>query len=308
MKTQNVLLVFLSVMMFNGCFNKSKNVSREMSMPNITDTDQPERKRDASNDKIKQSDGVLTNVFYNKPVAENIPSSINRMIIKSGNMNIEIDKFDESEKIINEEVSKVKGYITNSHSSLDASGNKQGVIAVRIPSDNFDLFIQRMSMIGKVMSQQISGNDVTEEYIDLEARQTTQKELERRLLELLSEKTANLTDVVEVEEKLSAVRGNIERTEGRMKFLKDQSAFSTLNVSLFEPSLLQTSSGGGFFYEIGQAFKKGLSGFTEVLSGLVTFMVAFSPVLIFAFVIFLIIKKILLNRKKRVAGIQVNAG
>lgn len=275
-------------------------------MPNIVNTDNPDIKSDVSYD--KGSDGVLTEVFNNKSAAENISTLLNRMIIKSGNINIEIDKFDESEKIINEEVSKVKGYITNSNSSLDASGNKQGVIAVRIPSDNFDLFIQRIGMIGKVMSQQISGNDVTEEYIDLEARQTTQKELERRLLELLSEKTANLTDVVEVEEKLSAVRENIERTEGRMKFLKDQSAFSTLNVSLFEPSLLQTSSGGGFFYEIGQAFKKGLSGFTEVLGGLLTFMVAFSPVLIFAFVIFIIIKKILLNRKKRVAGIQVNAG
>lgn len=306
MKTQNVLLVFLSVMLFNGCFNKSKDVSREMTMPNIVNTDNPDIKSDVSYD--KGSDGVLTEVFNNKSAAENISTLLNRMIIKSGNINIEIDKFDESEKIINEEVSKVKGYITNSNSSLDASGNKQGVIAVRIPSDNFDLFIQRIGMIGKVMSQQISGNDVTEEYIDLEARQTTQKELERRLLELLSEKTANLTDVVEVEEKLSAVRENIERTEGRMKFLKDQSAFSTLNVSLFEPSLLQTSSGGGFFYEIGQAFKKGLSGFTEVLGGLLTFMVAFSPVLIFAFVIFIIIKKILLNRKKRVAGIQVNAG
>ncbi|MEP7146300.1 MAG: DUF4349 domain-containing protein [bacterium] len=307
MKTQKVLLVFISVIIFNGCFNKSKDVSREMSMPDITDTDQPELKRDASNDKVKQSDGVLTRVFYNKPVAENIPSSMNRMIIKSGNMNIEIDKFDESEKKINEEVIKVNGYITNSHSSLDASGKKQGVIEVRIPADKYDAFIQSISSVGKVMLQKISGNDVTEEYIDLDARQKTQKELEKRLLELLSVKTARLTDVVEVEEKLSAVRENIERTEGRMRFLKDQSAFSTLSINLFEPSLLQTSSGGGFFYEIGQAFKKGLTGFTEVLSGLVIFMVAVTPLLFLAMVLFFIIRKILLNRRKRIAGISANA-
>lgn len=305
MKTQKVLLILISVIIFNGCFNKSKDVSNETPRPIVTDSDQSEKQRDPSYDKPKLSDGGLTKVLSNQPVGEKIPSLVNRMIVKKGTISIEIDKFDEAEKKINEEVFKVKGYITNSHSSLDASGKKQGIIEVRIPADKYDSFIQSISPIGKVMSQKISGNDVTEEYIDLEARQITQKELEKRLLQLLSEKTARLTDVVEVEQKLSNVRENIERTEGRMRFLKDQSAFSTLSVSLFEPSLLQTSSGGGFFYEIGQAFKKGLNGFTEVLSGLVTFIVAFTPILIFAFIIFLIIRKLLLNRKKRIAELQV---
>ncbi|MEO8665542.1 MAG: DUF4349 domain-containing protein [Ignavibacteria bacterium] len=308
MKTQKFLFLLVSLILLNGCSTKNKDLSNTESPKTVTSETgiSDDQRSGASSDKFKVSDGTLSKVLYNKPVEEKIPSQLNRMIIKNGTINIEIEKFDESEKRITEEVFKVNGYITNSNSSIDASGKKQGVIQVRIPADKYDSFIQSISSVGKVMSQKISGNDVTEEFIDLEARQKTQKELEKRLLELLSEKTARLTDVVEVEEKLSDVRENIERTEGRMRFLKDQSSFSTLSVSLFEPSLLQTSSGGGFFYEIGQAFKKGLNGFTEVLAGLVTFIVAFTPVLIFAFIIFIIIRKSLISRKKKSAAVLVN--
>ena len=145
--------------------------------------------------------------------------------------------------------------------------------------------ISELSKIGKVMNQNITGKDVTEEYMDAGARLKTQRELESRLLKLLAEKTARLTDVVEVEQKLANVRENIEKTEGRMKYLKDQASYSTFTVSVYEPSLLTTSSGGGFFYELGQGVKKGLSGFTSVLRGLITVIIALSPIIIIVLII-----------------------
>jgi hypothetical protein len=158
--------------------------------------------------------------------------------------------------------------------------------------------IDELSKVGKVVNQNISGRDVTEEYMDSEARLKTQRELETRLLNLLAEKTAKLTDVVDVEQKLASVRENIEKTEGRMRYLKDQASYSTLTVSVFEPSILTTSTGGGFFYELGESISKGLTGFTKVLSGIITFIIALSPVWIAIFVILYFVRRYFRKRKQ----------
>jgi Domain of unknown function (DUF4349) len=226
-----------------------------------------------------------------------------RMIIRSGTMSMEVDKYDETESKIKDIVKNFNGYLTNTTSKLNTDGKKQGSITIRVASENFDAMIADLSKIGKVMNQNISGKDVTEEYMDADARLKTQRELESRLLKLLEEKTAKLTDVVEVEQKLASVRENIEKTEGRMKYLKDQASYSTLTVSVYEPSMLVTSSGGGFFYELGEAVKKGLSGFTSVLAGLITVVIALLPLIIIALIVIYFVVRYF--KKKKLAKAQV---
>jgi chromosome segregation ATPase len=221
------------------------------------------------------------------------------MIIRTGSLSIEVDKFDDAENKINDVVKKYSGFISNSKSTVNSSGNKSGTITVKVPADKYDALIAEVTKIGKVMSQNIQANDVTEEYVDLESRLKTQKELEQRLIKLLNEKASKLSDVIEVEEKLAAVRQKIESFEGKMKLLKSQSDLSTLTISVYEPSMISTSSGGGFFYELGQAVKKGLSGFTNVLAVSITFLIAIIPLAGFALIIFWIIRKII--RKRRVS-------
>lgn len=233
-----------------------------------------------------------------------VPDVTNRMIIKSGTMNIETEKYDESANQIADYVKKAGGFITNSSSSVNGSGKKQGSLTIRINSDKYDQMVKDMNNFGKILNSQINGNDVTSEYIDLQARLTTQGELEKRLLTLLNEKTARLTDVVDVEQKLSNVREEIEKIQGRMKFLKNQTEFSTLTVSIYEPSLMTTSSGGGFFYELGQGVSRGLKGFTEILSGIITIAIALLPILVIlavlAYVIIFIIRKAKTRKVKTV--------
>jgi uncharacterized membrane protein len=220
-----------------------------------------------------------------------------RMIIRSGTMSMEVDKYDETENKVKDIVKGFGGYVTNTSSTLNANGKKQGTVTVRVASDKFDAAIAEISKLGKVMNQNITGKDVTEEYMDADARLKTQRELESRLLKLLAEKTARLTDIVEVEQKLSGVRENIERTEGRMRYLKDQASYSTLIISISEPGLLVISAGGGFFYEMGEAFKKGLKGFTTVLSGMITVIIALLPLIITALIIIYLVVKYFKRRK-----------
>jgi len=313
-KLNRSILVLALFLLFAGCTDKEDRLlTKEESQENLEEDITTSGSLDAPESNQKRSleyekDKVKT-VSYQTGEKEGSGQMqvLDRLIIRTGTMKLEVDNFDETEKKIIEIVRNYNGFVSNNTSRLSPSGQKQGTIIVRVPTDKYDVLISDVAAIGKVMSQNISSRDVTEEYIDLEARQKTQKELESRLLKLLSEKTARLTDIVEVEEKLASVRNNIESTEGRMRFLRNQAEFSTLTISVFEPSLLETSSGGGFFYELGQGFKKGLSGFTKVLSSLIMIVIALLPVIVILYIVYLIIKRIWKKRKLK-KDVALNKG
>jgi len=260
---------------------KSENTQPNKEAPLLSEQD--ELKKDI---KKEQTGYTTTGSTSDKPIDVS-----KRLVVKTGTLSLEVENFDDAEKRVNEIAKNQNGFIANSNSMVNSSGKKSGTIVIKVPVDKYDNLINDISAVGKVANKNISSSDVTEEYIDLESRAKTQKELEQRLLKLLSEKTARLTDVVEVEEKLASVRQKIESIEGKMKYLMSQSSYSTLSVSIFEPSLLQTTSGGGFFYEIGQGIKKGLNGLTEILSGLIAVVIALLPVIGFVSVIVWIILK-----------------
>jgi len=301
--TKTLILAYILpfIVALNGCQNSGKQeqpktqniVALDDNTPPTTDN---EKLSTGLMDVKTQSDASIQPINYQLQT-ENYNTQDKRMIIRSGSMNIEADNYNETEMKVKQIVTGLNGYVTNSSSLVNTSGKKQGAITIRVAADKFDALRDELAKIGKVMNENITGRDVTEEYMDSEARLKTQRELESRLLKLLEEKTANLTSVVEVEQKLSSVRENIEKTEGRMRFLKDQASYSTLTVSVYEPSILNTSTGGGFFFEIGQGVKKGLAGFTSVLSGIITFIIALSPVLAFIGLAAYITMRIIRKRK-----------
>ena len=305
MKTQKLLSLFIILFLFiSGCQHKDQEINK----PEINKTAPPpssEEKMMTNMDQLsvnsKQPSGKNTEKTIGNITEQNtsVKDVTNRMIIRTGSMSLEVDKYDETAYKITESIKKFNGYVSNTTSSQNSSGKKQGTLILKVPADKYDALISEVSTLGKVMSQNINASDITEEFIDLEARQKTQKELEQRLLKLLSEKTARLADIVEVEEKLASVRQKIESVDGRMRYLKNQSEMSTLSLSIYEPALLETSSGGGFFYEIGQGIKKGLKGFTEVLSGLIMIVIALLPVFVILYIIYWIIKRIIKKRKER---------
>lgn len=292
-----VLSLFFSVLLF-GCEKKSEltEVNKQINVESSTSNYDVSDKSTINNKSIEPSMEQVTRKVSSSD--EKIPDvKEQRMIIKTGSLSIEVEKFDESEIKITGIVKGFNGFIANSKSSSNSSGNKSGTITVKVPADKFDALVFEVGKVGKVMNQNIQANDVTEEYVDLEARLKTQKELEQRLVKLLNEKASKLAEIIEVEEKLASVRQKIESIEGKMKLLKSQSDFSTLSISVYEPSMINTSSGGGFIYELGQAIKKGLSGFTNVLAVTITLLIAVIPIVVFVLIIVWIIRKIL--RKKR---------
>jgi len=314
-KILSFLLILLYIAAVTGCQKEGdKQVSYDQNQKSVTtdlETAPPSSTTTGDNKpemmKMGVTDQTTKQVNYQHQ-DETYNTQDKRMIIRSGTMSIEADNFNDTELKVKQIVNGVNGYVTNSTSQLNASGKKQGSITIRVASVKFDELISQLAGIGKVMNQNISGKDVTEEFMDAEARLKTQRELEARLLKLLGEKTSTLSAIVEVEQKLAAVRENIEKTEGRMRYLKDQAAYSTLTVSVYEPAMLTTSSGGGFFYELGESISRGLTGFTKVLSGIITFIIALSPVVALVLLILYFVRRHFKKRKAAQAVLSVSEG
>lgn len=104
-------------------------------------------------------------------------------------------------------------------------------ITIRVPANRFDEALARVTALGEVLQRKVTVDDVTEEYLDLEVRLQNLRAIRARLEKLL-ERATKVEEAVLLERELARVAGEMERIEGRMKLLRDQSAFSTITVSL----------------------------------------------------------------------------
>lgn len=125
------------------------------------------------------------------------------------------------------------GYVSSLHESVDGLGRPNITLQLRVPSAKLDALLPDVEGTGKVLDKQLSTQDVTEEYIDTESRVRNLRKAEERLIEHL-DRTGELKDIVLIENEINSRREQIERLEGRIKYLSHRIAFSTVNVSLRE--------------------------------------------------------------------------
>jgi hypothetical protein len=226
-----------------------------------------------------------------------LPSNLDRKIIKSAYIELEIEsgKFESSLFKISSLAEQNGGFVSNTQSYSDSEGNlTSGRINIRIPCGNFDFVVDKVRAIGTVESISMSGQDVTQEYVDLESRLRNLKVQEEVLLDLMSQ-SKTVADSIEVQRELSYVQGEIEVIKGRMNYLDTMISFSTIDVYLHEPEPIRTTPGWGFF----NALKRGLRGAVKVFNGIVVFLIVMSPVLVLIAIILIIVWLIIRARKRR---------
>lgn len=174
-----------------------------------------------------QSDQVTTA----GAAAEIAPS----MLIRTGSASIEVDKLDPAILKVRQVASQLGGYIANSSIVGGRDQVRSATLEVKIPAAKYDQAVGALGGIGKVESVNTSVEDVGEEFVDINARVANAKRLEERLVNLLATRTGKLEDVLAVERELARVREEIERSEGRIRYLKTRAAISTLSVTVHEP-------------------------------------------------------------------------
>jgi hypothetical protein len=157
------------------------------------------------------------------------------MVIRNGQASIEVDKLDPAIVKVRQLAMQLGGYIANSSVVGGHDQVRSATFDLKIPAQRFDQAINGLGTLGKVESVNSTAEDVGEEYVDITARVNNAHRLEDRLIALLATRTGKLQDVLSVERELARVREEIERYEGRLRYLKTRAAVSTLSITVHEP-------------------------------------------------------------------------
>ncbi len=227
---------------------------------------------------------------------------VERKIIRNANVKLEADNPDEAlAKITNIAESKTGFVVKTEQTSNNAETKKSDVITmtVRVPSEKFNETLGEIrGTASRVINETVEGKDVTEEFIDIEARLKTKKALEQQFLEIMK-RSNTVEDALNVQRQLAEVRGEIEQIEGRKRFLENQASLSTIEIRIESSAGFSTSS-TGFFYQLGESFSSGFDFALNFVLGLVTLAIALLPFLIFiALPLYFLIRYFMRKNRKR---------
>jgi hypothetical protein len=165
---------------------------------------------------------------------DNTEPAPERKIIRDGDISFETEDILVKKSQVDSLIKMHKAYLS-SESFYDNPGSLDYNLSVRIPAENYDLFITALEKgPGRILNKNIRARDVTEEYYDVKTRLNSKKEVEKRYLEILG-RAYTVKDILEIEEKLGRIREEIESTEGRLRLLENQIGYSTLNIWLTQP-------------------------------------------------------------------------
>lgn len=220
---------------------------------------------DASPPQVGQA--APTNATSGDPVQSFTAGTTTTMIIRTGQAFIEVEKVDPAVLKIRQLAAQVGGYITNSSMSGGHDQIRQATLELKIPSPKYNDAVESLSTIGKVETVTSNAQDVGEEFVDVTARVTNSKRLEERLISLLANRTGKLDEVLRVERELARVREEIERYEGRLRYLSTRVAMSTLTITVHEPAPILGNNPGE--NPIAAALRRAWRNFIGLLAGLI---------------------------------------
>jgi hypothetical protein len=237
--------------------------------------------------------------------AQNSQASVTvteRKLIRNADIRLESGDPADTQRRVSAIAEAHGGFVVSSESrQMNAEGQLKPemtvTITVRVPAARFDAVISEIRGAGsRVAQDKVTTQDVTEEYIDLEARIRAKQALEAQFMEIMKQ-ARTVSDALEVQRQLSDVRAEIERLEGRRRFLENQTSLSTINVTIQPPTQIVSSS--GFFYSIKRAFSEGLDVAALITLGLVRVFIALLPILIFIVLPVVLILRYLIRRARR---------
>lgn len=199
------------------------------------------------------------------------PDAKGPMIEQNVSLHIVPTSYDQASAAIEKMAAAHGGYVATLSASAQTGSARDISVELRIPVRQADAFIEDLRKLGKVVEETRSSDEVTAEYVDLQARLKAAKAAEQRLVELLGTRTGKLSDVLEVERELTRVRSEIESMQGQANVMLHQVNYATVKVELSEEyhETLHTDSVGN---KIRNAFVNGLKNLEDGIIGALVFV------------------------------------
>ena len=169
-------------------------------------------------------------------------AAVQRKIIRSGDIEFEIEAFDAASATVISLVDKIKGgFVATINSEKLPNGKVKGSIVVRVPPDKLDQFVldlrRDLGKTGELKGQRIGSQDITKAYYDTESRLKAARYMEQRLLTMIKEGKGDIKQLLEAEKELGVWRTKIDEMEGEKRYFDNQVALSTLTITLAEKEI-----------------------------------------------------------------------
>jgi DNA repair ATPase RecN len=209
------------------------------------------------------------------------------MIVRTASLKLLTKDFDKTRAALEDVVRRHHGYSAQLTVGSESGSAHKLSATFRVPADQVDAAIAEIKQLAHVEQESQSGEEVTEQYVDLAARLSNARRTEQTLLEVLEKRTGRLSDVLEVEQELARVREQIERMEAELKSLQNRVSFATLQVELREEYEEQLEITPSLGRRLGNAVVEGFRTAADSLVSLVLFLLSVGPfLLLWALILF----------------------
>ncbi len=233
--------------------------------------------------------------FIEDRVGSAIP--VDKKVIKNGNLSLKIEKTEEAAEEISQIIKGQGGEIFSTNFYERVKGQKSGNMTVKVPVQKFEETIGKVKEIAtQVISESTTGQDVTEQYVDLQIQAKNKRAEEESFVKIL-DRAGEIDDVLAVTKQISRVRGEIERLEGRIKVMDSQTDMSTITISLSEDIEIAPISND---WRPWQVVKKSFSELVDSMQGFINGVIHFVIVTLPSLIIFLLIVWIVWSVGKRI--------
>ena len=227
-----------------------------------------------------------------------------RKIIRNAEITIEVPSTTDAQHQVTSIAETHGGFVVTSEAKQRESNDPAQrtldiKLVVRVPSNQFGrAFDEIKKLAGNTPSENVTSQDVTEDFIDLEARIKTQKALEVQFLEIMRQAN-KISDALEVQRQIAEVRTDIEKLEGRKRFLENRSSLSTINVNIQTPKPVIAVTETGFRQSLREAVSDSISLASDMVLLFARFLIMMAPVALFVLLPSALVIRYLIRRAKR---------
>ena len=205
-----------------------------------------------------------------------------RLIAYHVYLTVEVKEFTASKEKVERLVEEAGGYVAQSSSAETPDQPQQADLVLRVPAEQLQAVLEQLRGLGRVINEQLSSEELTEQVVDLEARLRNARATEQRLIAVLNERTGKVRDILEVEREIDRTRQEIERMEAQRQNLMHRVELATVAVTLLEEFQAQLDSAPvGTATRLRNAFVEGYERFAGMLLGFVFFFARYGLVLLF---------------------------
>ncbi|QGK76275.1 DUF4349 domain-containing protein [Flavobacterium sp. SLB02] len=244
--------LFFVLLTFSGCSKHEEPANMMVSAVKL-----PPKNESAASSDLKDD--------MADPASPQIPQKI----IKEASLRFETNDLQDTFNQIQTAIAANKASIQNDSEGKDYN-NVYRNLTVRVPSQNFDAFINAISKgVSYFERKDITSQNVTEEYIDLTTRLKTKRKLEARYLEIL-QKATKISEILEIEKQISAIREEIEAKEGQLKYLENRVSESTVSIEFYKTIAQKEGVKASYGSKIWAAIQSGFFSLSEFLISIIS--------------------------------------